>query len=112
MNKLSQKVPDDVVTCALAAGLVNNLVHNVTGALIILLAEDDGGDLHQEALQLRPVVKRREDVRERSDNSLKYIGTDGNTQSQCDLGLESSDNCTWIRRPSRAPPVSLTCSTL
>ena len=41
-------------TSALAAGLVHNLVDDVAAGLVVLLAEDDGGDLDQEALQLGP----------------------------------------------------------
>mmetsp|Transcript_2797 Transcript_2797/g.6129 ORF Transcript_2797/g.6129 Transcript_2797/m.6129 type:complete len:471 (-) Transcript_2797:146-1558(-) len=46
---------DGPLACSLAAGLVHDLVDQEAGPLVILLAQDDGGDLHQEALQL-PLV--------------------------------------------------------
>ena len=48
------KFTHSIHTCALAAGLVHDLVHDVAAGLVVLLAQDDGGDLDQEALQLGP----------------------------------------------------------
>jgi hypothetical protein len=44
-------------TCAFAAGLVDDLIHNVAGGpwLVVLLFEDDGRDLNQKRFQLSVV---------------------------------------------------------
>ena len=55
-----------LLTCALHAGFVQNLVQQEPFALVILLAKDQGGDLNQETVQLglhrhrsQPLIHRR-----------------------------------------------------